>query len=98
MEKVDGLDLAAIATQTERDIMEEKRVEIGRVVRGVYSDLVVWEAERKRLHETIKKLDGKIQGGNEKLHKIRSGDWNAVELKPAKPEQAAGEQVQQPKG
>lgn len=86
MEKIEGIDLAEITKETEEFILHEKKAEVSRVIRAIFSDVAKWETQIRVKQQEIASLQGKLQAAVDKVAKLREGDWNVLP-KPQSPKE-----------
>ena len=86
-EIIKGVILNDLIAGIEGEILESKREETKRAIRGIYSDIARWDAELRAKAREIIGLEGKVKAATEKLDKLRIEDWSAL---PAPPKAAEG--------
>ena len=78
MEPIKNLNLTDIATEADQLDLQDKHNRVLAQIRGITSDLNK-DYTNKKIHEgAIKQLDQGIKAKEDKLAKIRDGDWNMI--------------------
>ena len=88
-EIIKGVILNDLIAGIEGEILESKREEAKRAIRGIYSDISRWDTELKVKAREIIGLEGKVKAATEKLDKLRAEDWSALPAAPT-PKQTEG--------
>lgn len=78
MEKIEGVDLEQLVNDVDAELMEEKRRKASSIIRGMMADVAKWKSDRDNAQKEIAKLSDKIAKAQEKLIKIRAGDWSLL--------------------
>lgn len=79
MQKIDGIELADLVTETENEVLAEKRAAIRKQVSGILLNKANWEYLEKKALAEAKKYREKIEKAAAKLKQIREGDWSILE-------------------
>lgn len=80
MEKIDGLDLGAIAAQAELEILAEKKAQVAALITRILRDIELWAKQAERLQRDADRLRQKVTQGMEKINKLRAGDWSVIKF------------------
>lgn len=77
-EAIAGIVLNDLVAGVEGEILEGKRAEVKRAIKGIYSDVTRWEAERVRALQTATSLAEKINKAHNKIEQLKQGKWEAL--------------------
>ena len=81
-EAIDGIVLNDLVSGVEGERLENKRQEIKRTIHGIYNDIYAWNKDIDKKMNEVKALTAKVQAAQEKLAKLKAGDWSALPKPP----------------
>lgn len=85
MEKIEGVDLVAVAARVEEEWLVAQAKKVGEQVNGILLNIRTWEREIREAQQKIAELTGKIAKAQGRFDKIRAGDWSVLSELKAKP-------------
>ena len=77
-ERIDGIELNDLVSGVEHDLLEAKREEVRRAIRGIFNDMTNWQRERQDALRKAANLEQKIAQAGAKLEKLKAGDWSVL--------------------
>lgn len=78
IEKIDEVDLEALVKDASSDLILQRRKEALTLIQKLMCRIEGLAKEKKQADTKVKELEGKITAAQEKLNKIKSGDWSIL--------------------
>lgn len=79
MKPIEGIELGDIYAEVQAARLKEQRIAIAGKVSGIYTNILQWQQGKARADSESKKLGEKIAKAQDKLQKIRDGDWTVLQ-------------------
>lgn len=78
MKQISGIDLAGLIAREEDEHLRERTEEILKQIRGIASNRRSWSFMVEQKTKEIEDLMKKINAADDKLNKLRGGDWSVL--------------------
>lgn len=78
MEKIEGVDLAALVTESSSDLVSEKRTKAAGLVKQLLQRMEQLATDVKNLEKQLRGKKEKLQKAQDKIEKIKGGDWSVL--------------------